>query len=112
MNLKKLRIKTLKALSDETRLEIISLLRHGEELCGCELDKVIDKSQSTISRHLKKLEEADLVKSKRRGVKVFYKIRNTKVYKLLAVLDNLIKGNNKFEKIVELQKEIQKEIPI
>lgn len=106
MNLKKLRIRTLKALSDDTRLEIISLLRHGEELCGCELEKVIEKSQSTICRHLKKLEEADLVESRRKGVKVLYRIKDPKIYKLLAVLNNLIKRNNKFKKIVELQKEI------
>ncbi|MFO8018424.1 MAG: metalloregulator ArsR/SmtB family transcription factor [Promethearchaeia archaeon] len=107
MDLKPLKIKTLKALSDETRLEIISLLRHGEELCGCELEKVIDKSQSTISRHLKKLEEADLVERRREGVKVLYRIKDPKIYKLLAVLNNLIKRNNKFKKIVELQKEIK-----
>ncbi|MEJ2248966.1 MAG: metalloregulator ArsR/SmtB family transcription factor [Candidatus Lokiarchaeota archaeon] len=106
MDLKELRLRKLKALSDETRLDIISLLRHGEELCACDLEDFINKSQSTISRHLKKLEEADLIQSKKEGVKVLYKIKDPRIYKLLAVLDNLIKRNNKFEKIVKIQTEL------
>lgn len=100
-----LRLKKLKALADRTRLEIISLLRHGEELCGCDLEVLIDKSQSTISRHLKKLEEADLIESRKEGVKVFYKVKDPRIYKLLAVLDSLIKRNKKYKEIVEFQKE-------
>jgi DNA-binding transcriptional ArsR family regulator len=106
MVLKELRLKKLHALSDETRLEIISLLRHGEELCGCDLEDIIDKSQSTISRHLKKLLEADLIKSRKEGVKVLYKIKDPKIYKLLAVLDNLIKRNEKYREIVKIQNEL------
>lgn len=106
MNKEKLRIKLLNALSDETRLRILTHLRHGNELCACDLDRFFDKSQSTLSRHLKKLEEADLIKGRKDGVKMFYKIKDPQIFKLLAVLDNLIKRNKKFKEIIEIQKNI------
>ena len=46
MELKELRLEKLRALSDETRIEIVSRLRHGQELCGCDLENMFDKSQS------------------------------------------------------------------
>ena len=106
MKIEKLRLEKLKALSDETRLEIIGLLRHGGELCGCDFDKMLDKSQSTISRHLKKLEIADIIESRKEGVKVMYKIKDSQIFKLLAVLDNIIKRERKYEKILQIQKNI------
>ncbi len=106
MKLEKLRLEKLKALSDETRLEIIGLLRHGGELCGCDFEKMLEKSQSMISRHLKKLELADIIESRKDGVKVMYKIKDSRIFKLLAVLDNIIKREQKYEKILEIQENI------
>ena len=106
MELLELRLEILRALSDETRIEIISRLRHGGELCGCDFEKMFKKSQSTISRHLKKLQDADLIESRKDGVKVLYKIKDPHIFKLLAVLDNLIKRNHKYEKIVKIQNQL------
>ncbi|MHA1438890.1 MAG: ArsR/SmtB family transcription factor [Promethearchaeota archaeon] len=106
MKLDKLRLEKLKALSDETRLEIVGLLRHGDELCGCDFEKMLDKSQSTISRHLKKLELANIVESRKEGVKVMYKIRDLHIFKLLAVLDHVIKREEKYKKILQIQEEL------
>ena len=106
MNLYKLRLEKLKAISDETRLEIISLLRHGGELCGCDFEKMIDKSQSTISRHLKKLELADIIESRKEGVKVMYKIKDSLIFKFFAVLDNIIKREKKYKEILQIQEKL------
>ena len=106
MKLRSLRLEKLKALSDESRLEIIGLLRHRGELCGCDFEKMINKSQSTISRHLKKLEIADIIESRKDGVKVMYKIKDSHIFKLLAVLDNIIKREQKYEKILRIQENI------
>ena len=106
MELNKLRLEKLKAITDETRLKILSLLRHGGELCGCDFEKMLDKSQSNISRHLKKLESADIIESRKEGVKVMYKIKDSHIFKLLAVLDNLIKREQKYEKILQIQDNI------
>ena len=67
---------------------------------------MLNKSQSTISRHLKKLEIADIIESRKDGVKVLYKIKDTHIFKLLAVLDNIIKRESKYEKILQIQENI------
>jgi ArsR family transcriptional regulator len=61
-----------KALSDETRLRILALLRDGE-LCVCDLMAPLGLPQSTISRHLAYLRNAGLVEDRRQGVWMFYR---------------------------------------
>jgi ArsR family transcriptional regulator len=59
------------ALSDETRLEIVRLLSHGER-CVCELQDVLDAAQSRLSFHLKTLKDAGLVTDRREGRWIYY----------------------------------------
>lgn len=59
------------ALSDETRLEIIEALRHGER-CVCDLVTNLDAAQSRLSFHLRVLKEAGLVTDRREGRWGFY----------------------------------------
>jgi len=61
------------ALSDETRLEIVQLLSHGER-CVCELQDVLDAAQSRLSFHLKTLKDAGLVSDRREGRWVYYSL--------------------------------------
>lgn len=63
----------IKALSDETRLRILNLLRHGE-LCVCELEVLLDINQSNASRHLNRLANAKILESDKRAQYVYYKI--------------------------------------
>ncbi|MHC4840561.1 MAG: ArsR/SmtB family transcription factor [Planctomycetota bacterium] len=63
-----------KALSDETRLEILALLSTTGEACGCEFEGVLGITQSKASRHLRYLLNAGLVEDERRGVWVYYRI--------------------------------------
>jgi len=62
-----------KALSDETRLRILKLLEEGES-CVCELMQVLEMPQSTISRHMNVLRRAGLVKGRRDGKWVHYRL--------------------------------------
>src|SRR5205807_5531861 len=55
-----------RALSDETRLKIIDLLRRGER-CVCELTEALDVAQSLLSFHLRTLKDAGLVTDRREG---------------------------------------------
>src|SRR5437016_14409863 len=59
------------ALSDETRLEIVRLLSHGER-CVCELQQALEAAQSRLSFHLKTLKDAGLVSDRRDGRWVYY----------------------------------------
>ncbi|MGH7547719.1 MAG: ArsR/SmtB family transcription factor [Gemmatimonadales bacterium] len=59
------------ALSDETRLEIVRFLSHGEK-CVCELQRVLGAAQSRLSFHLKTLRDAGVVTDRREGRWVYY----------------------------------------
>ncbi|ENA0611791.1 metalloregulator ArsR/SmtB family transcription factor [Enterobacter bugandensis] len=63
-----------KALSDETRLSIIMLLREAGELCVCDLCSATAESQPKISRHMALLREAGLVSDRREGKWVYYRL--------------------------------------
>jgi ArsR family transcriptional regulator len=60
-----------KALADVNRLRIINLLLYGE-LCGCDIQVVLETSQPNASRHLTYLKHAGLVRDRREGARVFY----------------------------------------
>ena len=63
--------KKLKVLSDPKRLEIVDMLS-CEELCACEILEKFDISQPTLSSDMKKLEDANIIKSRKEGKNVFY----------------------------------------
>lgn len=63
-----------KALGDEVRLEMIRMLA-GKELCVCDILEAFDKSQSTISHHLKILKYAGVVEDVRDGKWIYYRIK-------------------------------------
>ena len=66
-------LKSLRALSDPTRLRIIALLQE-DELSVNELQEVTRMGQSRISTHLGLLQDAGLVQSRREGKRSFYKL--------------------------------------
>jgi len=68
-------VKPFKALSDETRLRILSIVVQ-RECCVCEVMQVLDISQSRASRNLGILEEAGFLKSRRSGAWVYYSLRD------------------------------------
>ena len=66
-------LKSLRALSDPTRLRIIALLER-EELSVNELQEITRMGQSRISTHLGLLQDARLLQSRREGKRTFYKL--------------------------------------
>ena len=63
-----------KALSDPTRVAIVNRLACCDECCVCDLTSVFAVSQPTVSHHLRKLREAGLLESERRGSWVYYRV--------------------------------------
>ena len=61
------------ALSDDTRLEIVEMLRDGER-CVCDLMGALDAAQSRLSFHLKVLKDAGIVTDRRHGRWVYYSL--------------------------------------
>ena len=68
-------IKVIKALRDPNRVKIVKMLQHGE-LCVCEIQEVLGTSQPTVSKHLKILEGAGLLNSRKEGLWVYYRLND------------------------------------
>ena len=66
-----------KGLADINRLRIMNLLLTGE-LCGCDIQYVLESPQSNVSRHLTYLKRCGLVVDRRAGFRVYYRMADTK----------------------------------
>jgi DNA-binding transcriptional ArsR family regulator len=60
-----------RALSDPTRVRIVSLLAQAE-LCVCDLTTALSMEQSAVSHQLRTLRDMRLVRWRREGRRVFY----------------------------------------
>ena len=82
------RLATLaKALGDPIRLQLVDVLRkHAGKVCVCELVPLFDLSQPTVSHHLKKLRDAGIVDSERRGLWAYYYVTTDALEDLSAWL--------------------------
>src|SRR5436309_14574397 len=81
------------ALSDETRLEIVRLLSHGER-CVCELRNVLDAAQSRLSFHLKTLKDAGLVSDRREGRWIYYALNRDAREEIAALASDVKPGKH------------------
>lgn len=80
--------KKLKVLCEPKRLQIIDLLS-CRELCACEILEYFHISQPTLSSHMKKLEEADFVKSRRDGKNIYYKLKEESFKDIKFFIDEI-----------------------
>ncbi len=62
------------ALADPVRLRLLSLVADAGELCSCNLQEPLGKSQPTISHHTKILAEAGLIEGDKRGRWVWWRV--------------------------------------
>lgn len=85
-------IEIFKALGEDTRLRIINLLLNAKvPLCVCEIMDCLKENQTNISKHLKILKYAEIVKEKREGKFIMYFLVN-KNEKFLNLLFSAIKA--------------------
>ncbi|MDD5111517.1 MAG: metalloregulator ArsR/SmtB family transcription factor [Candidatus Altiarchaeota archaeon] len=81
-------VKVFKALGDPTRLMIVKMLAKCEK-CVCEIIPATGKSQPTTSAHLKVLHEAGLLKSRKDGLSVYYRIADESVRGLIKAAEKI-----------------------
>jgi ArsR family transcriptional regulator len=74
----------LSALGNEHRLKIVELLRDGER-CVCKITPKFKLDPSVISRHLSLLENAGIIKSRREGRWIHYRIANPTILRLIEI---------------------------
>ncbi len=77
-----------KAFSDETRLRILKLLEGGE-LCVCDIVAALDMVQPKVSFHLGVLKKAKLLKDRKDGKWMHYRIDESDMFNRLLLLSVL-----------------------
>jgi ArsR family transcriptional regulator len=75
------------ALADPVRLRLMSLVADAGEICSCDLEAPLAKSQPTISHHTKVLADVGLVVGEKRGRWVWWRIVPERVAAVRAALD-------------------------
>jgi len=80
-----------KALSEGIRLQVLAMMHRYGELCVCEVERFLDVSQSTASRHLRYLAAAGWVEARREDQWVYYRIAQPRDDDHRLLLDTLLK---------------------
>jgi ArsR family transcriptional regulator, arsenate/arsenite/antimonite-responsive transcriptional repressor len=78
-----------KALADETRVQMLALLLEQPELCVCHLERTLEISQSKASRHLRYLLNAGLLRDRREGVWMHYRLAEDMAPNLRALVESV-----------------------
>jgi len=97
-------IEIFKALGDENRIRILNLLIR-QELCVCEIETLLDMTQSNASRHLNKLKSAGVITSEKKSQWVYYRVDN-KFIEENNLLYEFIK--NKMDENTQLLKDVER----
>ena len=85
--------KTIKALSDATRRDILQMLKSGRLSAG-EISEKFSVSDAAISKHLSVLRDADLIRDSREGKFIFYEL-NASVLEEVMLWLACLKGEAK-----------------
>ena len=83
---------TLKALSDPTRREILTMLKSGRLTAG-EIVEKFPVSGAAVSRHLSVLKDADLIRDERDGKYIYYELNTSVLEEVMLWLADLKGGN-------------------
>ncbi|HAR46469.1 MAG: hypothetical protein A2X56_11145 [Nitrospirae bacterium GWC2_57_13] len=78
-------VNIFKALSDETRHRILKLLEQGE-LCVCDITAALDMVQPKVSFHLNVLKEAGLIRDRKEGRWVHYRLDESEMLRRMLLL--------------------------
>ncbi len=75
----------LNALASKDRLMIVKTLKERGEQCVCELEAILDKSQPSISHHLRHLERVGLIRGWKKGKFTYYVLMENEYKKYLEL---------------------------
>jgi ArsR family transcriptional regulator, arsenate/arsenite/antimonite-responsive transcriptional repressor len=71
--------RVLGALADPVRLRLLSLVSSQDEICSCDLETPLGKSQPTVSHHTKVLVDAGLIVGEKRGRWIWWRVEQTRL---------------------------------
>jgi DNA-binding transcriptional ArsR family regulator len=75
---------TFKALGDVSRLKILWALEH-QEMCVCDLAALLGITESAVSHQLRLLRTLRLVKNRRKGTILYYRLADDHVSELVRI---------------------------
>ena len=81
--------KILSLISDPNRLVVVTLLVKNRKMSANEFLKSTTCKQATLSHHLNEMVDAELLKCKKKGNKVFYSLNASKYSQLLSFLGKI-----------------------
>lgn len=81
--------RVFKAMGDENRLTILSLLHTGER-CACRLQEALGISQPTLSHHMRILLDAGLVNARKDGKWIHYSLSEAGAQEAKALLCSVL----------------------
>ena len=84
-------IEVLKAIAEDTRMKIITMLLDGSLCVGC-MAKRLGISEAAVSQHIKVLRRAGLVTGRRKGYFIHYSLEKEKLLMLAKELERLAEG--------------------
>ena len=85
-----------KAFADSTRIKIINAL-DCHEMCVCDIASLLNMTKSAVSHQLKYLKKLNIIKNRKQGKIVFYKLADIHVKKLFKICHEHIK-ESEYEK--------------
>lgn len=92
-----------RGLAEASRLRIVNLLLQ-RELCVCDIQRILNLTQPSASRHLSYLKHAGLVADRRDGLRVFYRLTEEEspiLQNLCDFLRGALRGEEPFESDVK-----------
>jgi ArsR family transcriptional regulator len=78
-----------KCLADDTRLRLVAMVRGRGECCVCHLVEALDAPQPKISRHLSQLRACELLRTRREGQWIHYRLNEDLPAWVAGVIDEL-----------------------
>ncbi len=66
-----------KALADGNRMRVIAALMEHDELCVCQITEMLELATATVSRHMGSLHHARLVRSRKQGRWVYFRLADS-----------------------------------
>lgn len=79
----------IRALAHPARLQILELLKKGEQNVGS-IVKALGIQQSSLSRHLTILKDSGILKARQQGLLIYYDIEDHDIFKVLKPIRNLL----------------------
>lgn len=105
-------IRVMKALSDPNRVKVVKMLQH-KEMCVCEMQEALGIAQPTVSKHLKILEDAGLVQSKKDGLWVNYRLidgeGNPYAAEMLSMMERWLGDDREIRQLLRQLPDIRRE---